>query len=696
MNRGYGNNPPFIAPRENGDEDITAIVHTAIQDAISYVDDELGPDRADATRYYNGEPFGNEEKGRSQVVMTDVRDGIIGILPSVLRVIHGPEHPVEFKPVGGDDVELAQQATDYVRYVYEEDNAGLLITHSVLKDGLLKKIGVVKWGMDEFQDVKTTKYKGLTREELALLLASPNAEAGAVVLHDDGTVDCEVARSEPKGRLWVMPVPPDDFFWNREARSLDDAIIVGHRLRLTRSDLMKMGVSEDDLDEYGNTVGAAQETAEEIARRASASGTSSDPEMGAENRRILYCEVYMMLDMKASGIAELRRICTIGDAYQIVKNEPADEKPFAIFSPDPEPHAILGGSWYDRLKAPQKINSQLMRGMLDSLAASIFPRFGYVDGQVNVGDLMNTAIGNGIRMRQPGMLQVIETPFAGEKVMPVLGFMQEVIERRIGQRDGAGSLDMDALQSTGKEAVNAAITAATAQPELLARLFIEQLMKPMFRGLLRAACHPLSKERIIRIRGSYVPVDPQTFNPEMDVAVNVALGSMDVANKVAVLRDVVADQTAILAQYGPENPVVDLAMLRNAKAEILRLQGLKNVDAYYKAVPPDWRPPPPEPPEPTPDELWIQAEKEMAFQKQMKELAIKQDELRIKEREVELKEQEMVLWADIEREKIERSAEMQRYTADLDAATKLQSERVKAEATADAIREGDAMEGDAE
>jgi hypothetical protein len=38
----------------------------------------------------------------------------------------------------------------------------------------------------------------------------------------------------------------------------------------------------------------------------------------------------------------------------------------------------------------------------------------------------------------------------------------------------------------------------------LARLFAEQVMKPMFRGLLRLAVHPASKARIVRLRGNYV------------------------------------------------------------------------------------------------------------------------------------------------------------------------------------------------
>jgi hypothetical protein len=237
------------------------------------------------------------------------------------------------------------------------------------------------------------------------------------------------------------------------------------------------------------------------------------------------------------------------------------------------------------------------------------------------------------------------------------------------------SLDMDALQSTGKEAVNAAIVAAQSVAELIARFYAEQVMKPLFRGLLPLIAHPKSQGRIVRLRGKYVPMNPAVWDASMDVSVNVALGSMNTDKKIAVMMQVVQDQTQILTEYGPQNPVVTLAMLRNAKAKILSMQGVKDVESYYMQVPPDWQPPPPPPPEPTPDELWIQAEKEMAFQKSMKELAIKQDELELaKEKlvvESRLKEQELAIRENEHAHGLREEADVQKYKADLDAQMKM-------------------------
>lgn len=676
----YGNDPPAVL-RAPEDDPLLADVSRAIQDAIQYVEGELGPERAKATEYYHAEPFGNEETGRSKVVLSEVRDGILGIIPSVLRLAHGPEHVVEYTPRRGDAVDMAEQATDYARYIFEEDNPGFLISHSILKDALLKKIGVAAWGLTEEPVAAGEMYRGITPEDATVLVDDPAVTVVSNVHRPDGLLDVEITRTTTKARIWVMPVPPEDFFWNREARSIEDARLVGFRTRKTRGELIALGISEDVLDEHGGTASATVVTAEENARRAIAgSAWSADVPMGDANRRIVYCEAYAMLDTDGDGIAELRKVCTVGEGYHVVKNVPAARKQVAMFSPDPEPHAMLGGSYYDRLKDMQLVNSQLLRTILDSAAIAAFPRMGYVEGQVSVADILNTAIGAPVRMRAPGMVQPFSQEFTGEKLLPMLGVTQEIIERRIGQKDGASSLDMDALQSTGKEAVNAALTAASAQAELLTRLYAEQFLKPLFRGLLELIVHPASRDRIVRLRGQYTAVHPSRFDPDMDVAVTVTLGSMDREKKQAVLQMVIADQSAILQQFGPQNPVVTLPMLRNAKAKALALAGIRDVERYYRPLPDDWQPPPPEPPQPSSDELWIQAEKEMTHAKAMKELAIKQDELDLKREQMQidatLKGRELAIREQALFEG-QHGSEIERYKSDVQAA--VDRERIAAD-----------------
>src|SRR5512146_507370 len=93
--------PEYLARKGQGKmskEDICAVVQNAITQCVQFVDTELSVERARATEYYLGKPFGNEEEGRSQVILTEVRDATDGMLPSLLRVFFGSEHAVEFVP----------------------------------------------------------------------------------------------------------------------------------------------------------------------------------------------------------------------------------------------------------------------------------------------------------------------------------------------------------------------------------------------------------------------------------------------------------------------------------------------------------------------------------------------------------------------------------------------------------------------
>jgi len=56
------------------DTELQGIVSAELEDAVSYIDSDVSPIRAKGTEYYRGDPFGNEEDGRSQVVAMEVRD----------------------------------------------------------------------------------------------------------------------------------------------------------------------------------------------------------------------------------------------------------------------------------------------------------------------------------------------------------------------------------------------------------------------------------------------------------------------------------------------------------------------------------------------------------------------------------------------------------------------------------------------
>ena len=143
---------------------------------------------------------------------------------------------------------------------------------------------------------------------------------------------------------------------------------------------------------------------------------------------------------------------------------------------------------------------------------------------------------------------------------------------------------------------------------MMARLFAEDGFKRLFKGLLRLIITHQDRERVVRLRNEWVPVDPRVWDSSMDCTVNVGLGSGMTDERLAVLNQVVVRQTEALEKLGPDNPLVGLGNIRNTLAKMLEISGYKDTDQFFKPLPIDWQPPPPEPPPPTPEELLAQAQ----------------------------------------------------------------------------------------
>ena len=101
---------------------------------------------------YYGQPFGNEVEGRSQYVDSTVQDTIEWIKPSLMRVFASGDEMVKFNPIGPEDVHTAEQATDYVNYIFTRDNNGWAILYTWFTDALLQKNGIVKCWLDETEE----------------------------------------------------------------------------------------------------------------------------------------------------------------------------------------------------------------------------------------------------------------------------------------------------------------------------------------------------------------------------------------------------------------------------------------------------------------------------------------------------------------------------------------------------------------
>ena len=140
------------------DERLGQIVGREIQDSLQYFEQEFSQNRVEALDYYLAKPLGNEIEGRSQVISTEFADTVEQIMPSLMRLFTGSDKIVRFAPRSAEDVELAEQATDYVNFILENDCDKYRLIHDFVKDSLMFKIGVVKVHWDESQHIEEMEY----------------------------------------------------------------------------------------------------------------------------------------------------------------------------------------------------------------------------------------------------------------------------------------------------------------------------------------------------------------------------------------------------------------------------------------------------------------------------------------------------------------------------------------------------------
>ena len=604
-------------------EELKRVIHSAMDDAKDFID-QIGQERALATEYYLGKEPSGTSSLQSEFVDTSVRDSILFMLPSIMRTFFGTKKVVEFIPKNAEDIPVAQQQTDYINYIMDK-NDGFSVLYDAFKDSLVRKSGYVKAFWDDSISVSTHEYTDLSPEAYMALLMEKDVEvmeesvtSESMTMIDEMSgeeitqetpisYDLKIRRVKPKDQVVIEAIPPEEILISRAARDIHSSPYVAHRMIKSVGDLVAMGYDQDDMSDYIGSSDYLDEQSYQEQEARSPLDTNLFPDRSdLDDRSVLYIEHYVRYDLDEDGIDELIRVCTIGDSCHILNVSPWDELPIAMFETDPEPHTVIGNCPADYLIPIQASKSQIMRDTLDSLGHSIFPRMTVVEGQVNIDDVLNTDIGQPIRVRAPGMVQPMSIPFVGKESFPFMQYLDSLKEDRTGVSKAAAGLNADALQSSTKTAVTATVSAAQGRVELICRHLAEGGMKSLFK-LINHLVIKQDHEAIVRLNNEFVAVDPRFWDVDKDISVNVAISKNSDEEKMQVLSMLAGKQEQILQMLGPDNPLVTMQQYANTLSRMIEMAGFKDSTAFVNTnIPP--MPPQQGEQKPDPAEMLAQAE----------------------------------------------------------------------------------------
>lgn len=553
--------------------------------------DLLQSGRIEASEFYKGNLPKADKEDQSRYTSTDVHDVVMLMVPQLVEMFCGSETAVEFCPTGEEDVEEARQRTEYVDYIIKNDNDWLKCVSSVLKDGLVKKIGYMKCWYDTSEKSEIVEYAGLNEDEYMAVVSDDGVEVveeavemesvqqidpysqEMVMVEVPSSYDVTVRRVKTSERFCIEPIPPEEVWFEKGVRSIDEkCAYIAHSTLKTKDELRAMGYSEAEIEDAGSDATDRNAT-EQRSREA------DDSTRDVDGYR--YTEHYVLFDQDGDGIAERLKVCSLGDECNIVNVEGCGLIPIVEFTPDPEPHTVIGHCPADYVKSTQKANTQIMRDVLDSLGFSVHQRAIVLDGEANMNDVLNNDIGHPIREYTTGAVRYDSPKFVGREGLSVMQFLLEDRESKTGISKPSAALDPKALQSSTQQGVQAAITAAQGQIKYIARVFADTTLKKLFRVLNELVLRYQSKERITRLRNTFVPVDPRVWNAEMDVQVNIGAISHTREEKMQLMTGVIQKQEMILQQMGMNNPLVTLPQYMKALKRTMMLSGVKDAANYF-------------------------------------------------------------------------------------------------------------------
>ena len=580
-----------MQPKKLSEEEVNNAVSVAIREAVDFVESEIAPDRIKAQRYFDGESYLGSEEGRSQVVATKCRDTIRSVKPSLMRVFLQSGTPVEFMPRRPETVQAAEQATKYAEYVFDR-NDGFSVISDVFHDALIKKVGVAKVYYDETEEVEFDEYSGITEDQIELIRQDPDTdiieqrtiieaqvdEMGLQI--QPASYEIKVAHTHKDGQIKIKSIAPEDFFVDRDAVSIDDCYVCGHSSTGRVGDLVAMGFDFEEVYRLSGTSDSTVSDEEEFARRGWDDNSETDSSIDPSMRRVLITEAYMKMDIEGVGVARMYKFLCAGQDFEVLDYEACDYNPFAVFEVDPEPHTFFGRSLVDIIIDDQDASTSLLRGLLDNIAMMNNPRVVVNDAMVNLDDMLNNEIGGIIRAKDINQVREMTVGGAASAALPAMSYYDESIRAKTGVSGASMGMDTDVLQSQTAAGVNAAVQAASAVSELIARTLAEGGMKQMFDIIAKLARQHPNPDEVMRVDGQFVPVDPASWGTEMDITANVGLGNNKHAERAATLQQALQLQMQVYQGYGAQNGLVTLTNIRNTIADIMQLGGVPNADRY--------------------------------------------------------------------------------------------------------------------
>jgi hypothetical protein len=632
------------------DEEIVSLLRGNIKGATKWADSTLQAERLAVQEYYDGEKPAPSHKGNSRYISLDVYDSVESMKSTLLETFAGGYEIVQFAPMGEQDIAPAKIATTYCDQVIFRDNDGYGVFRTAIHDGLVARIGVAKVFWEDLEEEEEEEFAKVNFDDLVLhIQQNPDIEIKEKEEHDDGTISGTIVRKVKKSGVRIIPVEPENFFIEGRAKKLSEAFCT-HRVKKTRSDLRKEGVSEDVIEAIGEGEDGWQDDIEELARFEGIGDDLREREEFQEQTQTVWVyETYADVDIEGTGKTKLWKLTIAGDA--LLDKEQIKRRPFILWSPIPKSHSIYGVNYADKVIPTQNAKTVLTRGILDHTVQTTNPRYTVLKGSLmNPRELMDNRVGGVVNVTRPEGVKPLEqaplNPFAFQTIQ----LLDIDLEDTTGVSRLSQGLNKDVLSKQNSQAlVQDVMNAGQGRQKIIARNFANDFVRPLYLMVYELVLENEDRQRVIDVAGSWVEVDPRSWKPREHLKIDFHLGHGEMdreAEKWLITDQVLSSNPATLPLYGLQQKHTVLSKFLSAK-------GVKDLNNHLKP--------------------WQQAEQEMKnappppeFQLEMKKLEIEQKRTEIEHMQAQMAHAAAMQKLQLEAEKAKADFALKSDKQDLD------------------------------
>lgn len=545
-------------------------------DACRRADDEKRPDRERAWRLFLGDKLGDEKPGRSQVVSPDVRDAVLSVLPDLLEIFFGAGDVVTVKPRRTAGAQAAKNMRALLRYRLERQLPMFTLAHDWFMDALIFRNGILQYFWEFGFSWEEREYSLLTAADLERILwdGGEVLEQGQPVYQGyqlAGWRDAKVReRVIHKDQPGLRVVPRGNFLLSPDAVGIDDAAFVAVR------DYPGRARYEADARAYGyrKSEPATAENDAEAAGAAAERGRSdpqglaeSAPGRGPVERWVCF------LEWEADG--EPRKIMATlagGKLVHLAENV-YKRPPFIGITPVRVPHAFEGLSLADLCRQYQHIKTALWRLMLDYLNENVFPQTVVErDSGVNLNDILYGRKVVQADAGKKGAVSYLDKPALGMDVYRVVELVEGAKEQSSGVTRLNQGLTADSLNKTAR-GIMELIQQANKRLRMIARLFAEMGLKPLYRALIWMEQTFADREVVVALgEAEELALTPADLGGDFDLIVKVGSGNADHQLTIAQMKDLMG-QLAALAKLPGGQAMVGPRHVYNMFKQIIEAMG---------------------------------------------------------------------------------------------------------------------------